>query len=137
LPTWRDHAVVTDRGGTAAWLDADHRRHAVCELAIRDLKAGAGLAHLPSVAGGGRRVPELAAGWGDDGAGRAGEDRRGVAEGADRGQVAGELDESADGLRLGSHRPGREAHAPQLARSGVADGLGIRGSEIVGRRPRR
>src|SRR5215217_2220999 len=26
-------------------LDADHRRHAVCELAIRDLKAGAGLAH--------------------------------------------------------------------------------------------
>jgi hypothetical protein len=30
------------------WLDADHRRHAVCELAIRDLKAGAGLAHLPS-----------------------------------------------------------------------------------------
>jgi hypothetical protein len=29
-------------------LDANHRRHAVCELAIRDLKAGAGLAHLPS-----------------------------------------------------------------------------------------
>jgi hypothetical protein len=29
-------------------LDADHRRHAVCELAIRDLKAGAGLVHLPS-----------------------------------------------------------------------------------------
>ena len=29
-------------------LDHDHRRHAVCELAIRDLKAGAGLAHLPS-----------------------------------------------------------------------------------------
>jgi Transposase DDE domain group 1 len=29
-------------------LDADHRCHAVCELAIRDLKAGAGLAHLPS-----------------------------------------------------------------------------------------
>jgi hypothetical protein len=46
--TWRYHAFVTDRVGTAAWLDADHRRHAVCELAIRDLKAGAGLAHLPS-----------------------------------------------------------------------------------------
>jgi hypothetical protein len=29
-------------------LDVDHRRHAVCQLAIRDLKAGAGLAHLPS-----------------------------------------------------------------------------------------
>ena len=28
--------------------DAYHRRHAVCELAIRDLKHSAGLAHLPS-----------------------------------------------------------------------------------------
>jgi hypothetical protein len=46
--TWRCHAFVTDRPGTTIWLDADHRRHAVCELAIRDLKAGAGLAHLPS-----------------------------------------------------------------------------------------
>ena len=46
--TWRYHAFVTDRPGTTIWLDADHRRHAVCELAIRDLKAGAGLAHLPS-----------------------------------------------------------------------------------------
>jgi hypothetical protein len=46
--TWRYHAFVTDRPGTMTWLDADHRRHAVCELAIRDLKAGAGLAHLPS-----------------------------------------------------------------------------------------
>jgi Transposase DDE domain group 1 len=48
FPTWRYHTFVTDRVGTATWLDADHRRHAVCELAIRDLKAGAGLAHLPS-----------------------------------------------------------------------------------------
>ena len=47
FPTWRYHASVTNRVGTATWLDADHRRHAVCELAIRDLKAGAGLAHLP------------------------------------------------------------------------------------------
>jgi Transposase DDE domain group 1 len=46
--TWRYHAFVTNRVGTATWLDADHRHHAVCELAIRDLKAGAGLAHLPS-----------------------------------------------------------------------------------------
>jgi Transposase DDE domain group 1 len=29
-------------------LDVDHRRHAVCELAIRDLKDGAGLRHCPS-----------------------------------------------------------------------------------------
>jgi Transposase DDE domain group 1 len=48
FPTWRYHAFVTDRPGTMLELDADHRRHAVCELAIRDLKAGAGLAHLPS-----------------------------------------------------------------------------------------
>ena len=46
--SWRYHAFVTDRVGTMLELDADHRRHAVCELAIRDLKAGAGLAHLPS-----------------------------------------------------------------------------------------
>jgi hypothetical protein len=46
--TWRYHAFITDRFGTMLELDADHRRHAVCELAIRDLKAGAGLAHLPS-----------------------------------------------------------------------------------------
>jgi ribosomal protein L30/L7E len=48
FPSWRYHAFVTDRPGTATWLDTDHRRHAVCELAIRDLKAGSGLAHLPS-----------------------------------------------------------------------------------------
>jgi Transposase DDE domain group 1 len=48
FPTWRYHAFVTNRVGTTIELDADHRRHAVCELAIRDLKAGAGLAHLPS-----------------------------------------------------------------------------------------
>jgi hypothetical protein len=47
-PDWRYHAFVTDRQGSAVWLDADHRRHAVCELAIRDLKDGAGLRHCPS-----------------------------------------------------------------------------------------
>jgi hypothetical protein len=39
---------VTDRQGTAIELDCDHRRHAVCELAIRDLKEGAGMNHCPS-----------------------------------------------------------------------------------------
>jgi hypothetical protein len=39
-PDWRHHAFVTDRVGTAVALDADHRRHAVVELAIRDLKQG-------------------------------------------------------------------------------------------------
>jgi len=48
FPTWRYHAFVTDRVGTTVWLDADHRRHAVVELCIRDLKAGVGLRHHPS-----------------------------------------------------------------------------------------
>ncbi len=48
LHDWRHHAFVTDRAGTAVDLDADHRRHAVVELAIRDLKHGAGLNHCPS-----------------------------------------------------------------------------------------
>jgi hypothetical protein len=47
-PDWRHHAFVTDRTGEAVALDADHRRHAVIELAIRDLKEGAGLNHCPS-----------------------------------------------------------------------------------------
>ena len=47
-PDWRHHAFVTDRAGTAVELDTDHRRHAVVELAIRDLKQGAGLCHCPS-----------------------------------------------------------------------------------------
>jgi Transposase DDE domain group 1 len=48
-PDWRYHAFVTDRPGGAVELDADHhRRHAVCELAIRDLKDGAGLRHCRS-----------------------------------------------------------------------------------------
>lgn len=47
-PDWRYHAFITDRQGTAEELDADHRRHAVMELAIRDLKEGSGLNHSPS-----------------------------------------------------------------------------------------
>jgi Transposase DDE domain group 1 len=47
-PDWRYHAFVTDRPGPASNLDADHRHHAVCELAIRDLKNGAGMRHCPS-----------------------------------------------------------------------------------------
>jgi hypothetical protein len=48
FPNWRYHAFVTDRVGTMIELDADHRRHAVVELCIRDLKAGVGLRHCPS-----------------------------------------------------------------------------------------
>jgi hypothetical protein len=48
FPTFRYHAFITDRVGDAVSLDADHRRHAVVELAIRDLKEGSGLSHCPS-----------------------------------------------------------------------------------------
>jgi hypothetical protein len=48
FPNWRYHAFVTDRPGTAVWLDQDHRRHATVELCIRDLKDGVGLRHHPS-----------------------------------------------------------------------------------------
>jgi hypothetical protein len=48
FPDYRYHAFVSDREGDAIFLDADHRRHAVVELAIRDLKEGSGLEHCPS-----------------------------------------------------------------------------------------
>ncbi len=42
------HAFITDRDGEMLELEADHRRHAEIENAIRDLKYGVGLNHLPS-----------------------------------------------------------------------------------------
>ena len=42
------HAFITDRDGDTLYLEADHRRHAEIENAIRDLKYGVGLNHLPS-----------------------------------------------------------------------------------------
>ncbi len=69
-PDWRYHSFVTnldqttteadqhhhpntdndseDNGHQIVEADRYHRHHAVCELAIRDLKASAGLSHLPS-----------------------------------------------------------------------------------------
>ncbi|HET9665376.1 MAG TPA: IS1380 family transposase [Desertimonas sp.] len=47
-PDWRHHAFLTDLDGDAVTVDAFHRHHAVVELAIRDLKDGAGLDHVPS-----------------------------------------------------------------------------------------
>jgi hypothetical protein len=44
--TWSYHAVVTDRPGELLEVEADHRRHAVVEQTIAELKS-AGLAHLP------------------------------------------------------------------------------------------
>ena len=42
------HGCITDRDGDTLALEADHRRHAAIENAIRDLKYGVGLNHLPS-----------------------------------------------------------------------------------------
>lgn len=45
--SWRHHALITNRDEAIALVEAEHRAHAVIELAIRDLKAGP-LAHFPS-----------------------------------------------------------------------------------------
>jgi hypothetical protein len=47
-PNWRHFAFLTDLAGDVVDIDAFHRQHAVVELAIRDLKEGAGLQHCPS-----------------------------------------------------------------------------------------
>ena len=46
--TYSYHACITDREGDVLELEASHRRHAENESAIRDLKYGVGLNHLPS-----------------------------------------------------------------------------------------
>ena len=46
--TYSYHGFITDRDGETLELEADHRRHAEIENAIRDLKYGVGLNHMPS-----------------------------------------------------------------------------------------
>jgi hypothetical protein len=46
-PDWRHFAFLTNRVDTLELVEAEHRQHAVVELAIRDLKDQA-LAHFPS-----------------------------------------------------------------------------------------
>ena len=75
--TYSYHGFITDRDGETLELEADHRRHAEIENAIRDLKYGVGLNHhavRPL-----RRQRRLAGGTGDgpqpgplDGADRSG-----------------------------------------------------------------
>jgi hypothetical protein len=47
-PDWRHHAFVTNIELPTIDADQFHRDHATVELAIRDLKDGAGLEHCPS-----------------------------------------------------------------------------------------
>ena len=46
--TYSYHGFITDRDGETLELEAGHRRHAEIENAIRDLKYGVGLNHMPS-----------------------------------------------------------------------------------------
>jgi len=48
MQNYQYHAFITDRAGETMDLEADHRRHAEIENAIRDLKYGVGLNHMPS-----------------------------------------------------------------------------------------
>lgn len=47
-PDWRHHAFITNTDLDAVAADEFHRNHAIVELAIRDLKEGVGLEHMPS-----------------------------------------------------------------------------------------
>ena len=47
LPTWELFPFLTNRSDALTLVEAEHRQHAVVELAIRDLKDQA-LAHFPS-----------------------------------------------------------------------------------------
>ena len=46
--TYSYHGFITDPYGETLELEADHRSHAEIENAIRDLKYGVGLNHMPS-----------------------------------------------------------------------------------------
>jgi hypothetical protein len=47
-PDWRHHAFITNVELPTVAMDQFHRDHATVELAIRDLKEGAGMEHCPS-----------------------------------------------------------------------------------------
>ncbi len=47
-PDWRHFGFLTDLVGDVVLIDEFHRDHATVELAIRDLKEGAGMEHVPS-----------------------------------------------------------------------------------------
>ena len=47
-PDWRHHAFITSLDTPVVAADEFHRDHATVELAIRDLKEGAGMEHCPS-----------------------------------------------------------------------------------------
>ncbi len=48
LAVYDYHSFITDQTGATVTVEADHRAHAHIELVNRDLKEGAGWAHMPS-----------------------------------------------------------------------------------------
>ena len=102
--TYSYHGFITDRDGATLELEADHRRHAEIENAIRELKYGVGLNHLPS----GRfpANPEPAEGGLAGGAGDR--PQPGTLDGAHRsGRTGGNHQDPPAALLL----PGRTAHS--------------------------
>ena len=63
LADYSYHGFITDRDGGTLELEADHRRHAEIENAIRDLKYGVGLNHLPSGRFAAKSPCNLRPGW--------------------------------------------------------------------------
>jgi Transposase DDE domain group 1 len=47
-PEWRHFALLTEQVGSVVEVDAFHRAHATVELAIKGLREGAGMEHVPS-----------------------------------------------------------------------------------------
>ena len=92
------HGLITDRDGELLELEADHRRHAEIENAIRDLKYGVGLNHLPL---GPLRRQRRLAGRPDDGP------QPGPLDGADR---SGRADSHHQDPPAAVLLPGRTAH---------------------------
>ena len=98
-------AFITDRDGQLLDIEADHRRHAVVEQVIADLKGGCGLAHLPSAAS--RPMP---AGW----PGRPGLQPGPLVRGPDQPPLAHHHHRHAPHPAAGRPRPAR-AHRPPTA----------------------
>jgi len=127
--TWDYHAFVTNRLGDVGEIEADHRRHAVVEQRIAELKS-AGLAHLPSgkpsrpgpstVRPRWRRGPALIASP--------------IRRGAPCPETALPLAEPGRGDHRGA---GRRGQGRELGVDALDAGVAVRGALLVMRRVRR
>ena len=133
LVNYSYHGFITDRDGDTLELEADHRRHAEIENAIRDLKYGVGLNHLPS----GRFAANAEPAEGGLAGGAGDRPQPGTLDGAHRsGRAGGDHQDPATTLLL----PRRTAHqfgAPPHFASSPALALGKPSSvDALARLPR-